>query len=195
MKNHPVPAETAPPIPERASSQGFSLIEVLVAAVLLLVIALGLVPLFTRAMIDNANGRDATTATNFDRSQIETLSAIPFHFAPLTLPANSTVLQTDASWSRGDPKVDNDTSEGWQAGLVANTATTRWTRTTRVRQFGILDLADGVLDNPLPGNSVDAVVQLKEIEVSVQGYNTGSNVLGQLFGSGPRVSFRFLRSI
>ena len=190
--------KTRPVEPQRRTSSaagGFSLIEVLVAALLLLVIALGLIPLFTRAMLDNASGRDATTATNFDRSQFESLKPMPTSSTPMTVLAGQTVLTTQETWSRGNPKVENDSSEGWVAGVVSNTATSRWTRTTRVRQFNGSDLQDRSLDSPLVGGiTMSSQVHFKEIEVSVQGTNQNV-ILGSILGGGPRVTFRSLRSI
>jgi Tfp pilus assembly protein PilV len=179
-----------------APTAGFSLIEVLVAALLLLMIALGLIPLFTRAMVDNANGRDATTATNFDRTQLESLGAIPFDFAPLAVPAGQTELTTRDYYTRGALNLENDVNEKWLVGTPSTPGTARWTRTTRIRQFSSTDLSDnGILDTPLPGDAIAAVVQLKEIEVSVRGSNQGTSVVGNLLGSGPMVVFRTLRAI
>jgi len=179
-------------VTERTSERGFSLIEVLVAALLLMVIALGLIPLFTRAMLDNANGRDATSSTNFDRSQIEALNAIPFDYTVKTLVAGQPYLQTDAYFSRGTLNVDNDSGEGWQAGVPSNPAAVRWTRRTRIRQYQAVDIKDGVIDKPLPGGTDDAFVQLKEVEVMIQGTNQSLTSVGNLLGGGPQVTFRKL---
>jgi len=48
---------------------GFSIIEALIAAAILLIIALGLLPLFTRSISDNVSGNDATQATNGSRTR------------------------------------------------------------------------------------------------------------------------------
>ena len=50
---------------------GFSLLEVLIAAVLMLVIAVGVLPLFTRAMTASLSGNDSSQASNFGRSRLE----------------------------------------------------------------------------------------------------------------------------
>lgn len=186
-----------PPPARGAANAGFSLLEVLVASLLLLVIALGLIPLFTRAMLDNASGRDSSTATNFDRNQIETLSALSFDAAELTLPAGQALLETKSTYSRGAANIDNDSSEVWSPGVLANTALSRWTRTVRVQQFNASDLKDDdfELDNPLPGGTDRAQYQLKQIEVFVQGTNQSTSALGVVLGGGPRVTFRTLRSI
>ena len=57
----------------RHGAAGFSIIEALIAAAILLIIALGLLPLFSRSINDNVSGNDATQATNGSRTQIEEL--------------------------------------------------------------------------------------------------------------------------
>jgi prepilin-type N-terminal cleavage/methylation domain-containing protein len=175
-----------------ATNGGFSLIEVLVAALLLLVIALGLIPLFTRAMIDNASGRDATTATNFDRTQLETMSAVPFDFAKMTVPNGQPFLESEESFSRGTLNVDNDSGEVWTAGVPTNLATVRWTRRTRVRQYQAIDVKGHVFASPKVGGTDEAFVQVKEVEVMIQGANRSATLLGNVLGGGPQVTFRLM---
>ena len=69
------------------AAAGFSLIEALIAAAILLIIALGLIPLFSRAITDNVNGNDATQATNGSRTQLEDMLGLPFANTRLTVPA------------------------------------------------------------------------------------------------------------
>ncbi|MGD2115802.1 MAG: hypothetical protein PVG07_12155 [Acidobacteriota bacterium] len=145
---------------------GFSLIEVLIAALLLLVILLGVVPLFIRSMTYRVEGRESTAVGSFARTRVETLLQLPFDHPDLTVPAGSNELET----------VEYRTLDGrvWSRdAALADQAI--WTRTTRVRQFGAGDLADGDtdgdgddLDRPLPGGTNPRSVQLKEIEVRIE---------------------------
>lgn len=182
------------------TNAGFSLVEVLVAALLLLFIALGLVPLFTRAMIDNASGRDSTTATNIDRTQIETLAALPFDSTRMLVTNGQEFLETNESFSRGDPKIDNDIAEAWAVGIPSNLATVRWTRRTRIRQYQWTDVKKGVFGTPRNGGTNASFVQIKDIEVAVQGANRGpanpstTQVLGNLLGGSPELTFRLKKA-
>jgi prepilin-type N-terminal cleavage/methylation domain-containing protein len=177
-----------------AANGGFSLIEVLVAALLLLVIALGLIPLFTRAMIDNASGRDSTTATNIDRTQLESLAAMPFDSSRLLVTNGQEFIETEESFSRGDPKVDNDSAEIWTAGVPSNLATVRWTRRTRVRQYQWTDVKKGVFATPRVGGTNASFVQLKDIEVAVQGANRSAGFIGNVLGGSPELTFRLKKA-
>lgn len=177
----------------RAANGGFSLIEVLVASLLLLVIALGLIPLFTRAMLDNANGRDATTATNFDRTHLETMSAIPFDFAKMTVPNGQPYLEAKEFYSRGDITIDSDSGEGWKTGTPSSYLDrARWTRRTRVRQYQAIDVKNHVFASPKVGGTEEAFVQIKEVEAMIEGLNQDKTMIGNILGGGPQVTFRLL---
>lgn len=183
-----------------SAESGFSLVEVLVAALLLLFIALGLVPLFTRAMIDNASGRDSTTATNIDRTQLETLAALPFDSSRMLVTNGQEFLETNESFSRGDPKIENDAGEAWSNGVPSNLATVRWTRRTRIRQYQWTDVKKGVFATPRNGGTNASFVQIKDIEVAVQGTNRNpdnpatTRVLGNLLGGSPELTFRLKKA-
>jgi len=49
---------------------GFSFIEALIATGIMLIIAVGIIPLFASSVLNNTRGADSTTATNFGRSEI-----------------------------------------------------------------------------------------------------------------------------
>jgi hypothetical protein len=138
---------------------GFSLIEVLIAAGILLLVFLGVVPMFTQAMMSNQTGGDLTQISNISKSQVEELYQLPFGHPDLTIPGGSTELATVAYW---DPATQR---------FIATppaTGSARWTLNTTVRQYSLSDLTNnGVLDTPLDGDATPAFVQLKEIEVQV----------------------------
>ena len=75
---------------ERHGAAGFSIIEALIAAAVLLIIALGLLPLFTRSISDNVSGNDASQATNGSRTQVEELLNVPFNNDRMEVPAGAT---------------------------------------------------------------------------------------------------------
>lgn len=152
-------------VSDRTRETGFSLIEAVIAAFLLLVIALGLIPLFSRSIVDNSSGNDATQASNHGRTQLEELIQAPFNNRRLAVPPGQNFSQTSDSWTQGNPDELGDASEGWWPGVPADRGQILWRRWTRVRQYSIGDLDDGVLNRPLDGGMQPNFVHLKEIEV------------------------------
>jgi prepilin-type N-terminal cleavage/methylation domain-containing protein len=170
----------------RKSAAGFSMIESLIAAAILLIIALGLLPLFSRAINDNVSGNDATQATNGSRTQLEELLQVPFNNTRLAVPGGAKELTAADFWTRGNDKQTGSADEGWWNnpsghGLVL------WRRTTKVRQYSISDLADGKLDTPLAGDTQPTFVQLKEVEVVVE------NPKKNLIGNGQGITLRVIK--
>lgn len=167
---------------------GFSMIEALIAAAILLIIALGLLPLFSRAITDNAVGNDATQATNGCRTQLEELVSLPFNSQRLTVPAAGNVLESTDSWAAGEVSETGDADEGWWPGTPNDKGLLLWTRATRVRQYSVNDLADGKLDNPLPGSTDPTFVQLQEIETVMANPKAGG-----ILGSGSGLTMRTIK--
>lgn len=146
--------------PPRDRETGFSLIEILFALVLFAVIVLGILPLFTRSMVNNAMGQDSTQISSHATSRTEELYQALFDHPSVTIPGGATEVMATTYW---DPTTKTFITTAPSSGPVP-----RWERTTRVRQFGIGDLDDGVLDNPLDGDTDPAFVHLKEVEVVVE---------------------------
>ncbi|HEY0511179.1 MAG TPA: prepilin-type N-terminal cleavage/methylation domain-containing protein [Thermoanaerobaculia bacterium] len=167
--------------PPTRRQDGFSIIEALIAAAILLVIALGLLPLFSRSISDNVSGNDATQATNGSRTRLEELMQVPFNNTQLVIPAGSTKLELKDSWTRGkaDPSTHEvetgNPDEGWWTNPSGH-GVVLWSRTARVQQYAIGDLSDGTLDKPLDGGTQPTFVQLKQVEVVVD--NPKKNLLG-----------------
>jgi Tfp pilus assembly protein PilV len=175
-------------LPLSSSAAGFSVVESLIASLILLIIALGLIPLFARALRDNTSGADATQASNHGRARLEEFQQLPFNNQALTLAAGSTTLALDESWAQGLRDV-GDADEGWWPGAPSGRGLLLWRRTTTVRQFGITDLDDGRLDNPLAGGTQPAFVHLKEVEVRLESERPDTSPLGP----GREVVFRVLK--
>lgn len=151
--------------------QGFSVIEVLIASLIFLVIAVGILPLFAASTRNNADGREATEVANFGRSGVEDLMQAPFTDARLTVPTSGTELITTEYWGK--------VSQTWKTGTASSGDPALWQRRIRVRQFNVNDITDGVLNTPLPGSADAGQVHLKEIEVEVwHARDVGSFALG-----------------
>lgn len=174
-------SHAALPPPGRTASRsheqrGMSLVEVLVAALIMVVVALGLIPLFTRSMRQNREGANFTDLTNVARSALEEYLQMDFGAPRLTIPAGSEELVVQHYW--------NAATEEWlplPADLDTLPATARFERTIQVQQFASGDLIlDGTLDDPLAGDAPADLVQLKRIRVMVRALT----IAGREFVSG-----------
>ena len=138
---------------------GFSLIEVLVASVLLLVVVMGLLPLFALSLSNNLAGREYSVASQHGRSQVEEYVPLPLDHPELTVPLGQPEAVLDEVL---DPATDRFTA-------AAVGVPVAWSRTTTVRQYNVRDLYDeGRLVNPLPGGSAPNHVHLREVIVEVE---------------------------
>jgi len=177
------PHTCEPHTPDREA--GLSIVETLVAAALLLIIAVGILPLFTRAMVNNNAGNEYTKVSNFGKSRVEEAFQLPFNSAGLmTVPAGA-----DAGVTQEHYRSDLDE---WQPGADPTSplpgptpdnpfgATVPWRRTTTVRQYSaeaINDDDDTALDlqksEALTGGTDPVFVHLKEVEVTIESTRTG----------------------
>jgi prepilin-type N-terminal cleavage/methylation domain-containing protein len=174
MKRH----DTTTPA-RRQDSAGFSIIEVLVAAVILAVIALGLIPLYTRSIRSNVEGFDYTQVSNFAKSRAEEYKQLPFGSPLLTVPAGNEELEVEDFYSAAnDEWVDtvDQLAEGEKPLFI---------RTTTVRQFQA-----SALETPLDGN-LSAQATLKEITVTVE----GTRPAGSPMGPGKSIDIRVMKAI
>jgi len=177
----------------RRGEAGFSLIEALIAAAILLIIALGLLPVFSRAINDNVTGNDATQATNGSRTELEELLQMPFNNQRMVVAAGQTKTETKDLYTRakGDPSTGayeiGDATEGWTADAT-DRGPVLWNRTTTVQQYNLGDLADGTLDTPLDGSTQASFVHLKQIQVQIE------NPKKDLFGNGQGITLTVIKA-
>jgi hypothetical protein len=154
--------------------QGLSFVELLVASLILLIIILGIIPLFVRSIINNAGGNDYSRLSNYSKSQVEEMFQLDFNNAQFDIPAGNTEASSDEYWSVTEKK--------WKPGLVPGGETTPWTRNTLVRQYNItaanktIDDFDFARSSALDGNAPAESVHLKEIIVTVRA--VGGSTLG-----------------
>lgn len=162
----------APPAAVRRAAAGFSLIETIVASLILMVVALGVLPLFSRAMVSNFSGAESTSLSNMASGRAEELYQLPFDHAELTVPAGSTERLVDECWTAEDGH--------WIAGTAAEAEAedkqVLWTRQTRIRQFNVNDLLTNT-PTPLDGGTPPGSVHVKEIDIEVASERT-DGILG-----------------
>ncbi len=161
----------------RRGDAGFSMIESLIAAAILLIIALGLLPLFSRAINDNVSGNDASQATNAGRTQIEALMQLPLENQRLAATSGVATETTDY-WTAGATDQLGDADEGWQTDSSGHGAVL-WNRTTRVTQITLADLDSTGLNKD--------TITLKQIEVEVD------NPKKNLFGNGQGITLHMVK--
>ena len=169
-----------------AGESGFSLIEVLIAAGILMVVALGVLPIFAQAIVNNRAGADYTQVTNTAKSELERLYSLPMNSPELAVTEEAGRAEY---FSMAQNKWVDEAPTGYDSTL--------WTRTTTVRQFHVSDLADfdadadgdGQPDNALPEGTALTYVHFKEIQVQVESGRGGGPL-----GGGKRITLRVLKA-
>jgi type II secretory pathway pseudopilin PulG len=154
------PSRRAARGPAARHQRGFSMVEGLIAAALIGVVAVGIIPLFTRAMSDNLTGADYTRVTNFAKSKEEDFSRLPFTQPTIQLKSGDTqdmttefMDPTTLQWSTTPPKS--------LLGI--------WTRTSTLTQYNIYDTDDDqMFDFPLAGGTSIDEVQIIQSQVQVK---------------------------
>jgi Tfp pilus assembly protein PilV len=181
--------------PGRARSEaGFSMVEALIAAAILLIIAIGMIPLFTRSMVNNALGSDYTQATTYGKTSLERIFKGTLQNGDLALAAGTSLQRSDYSEkgaTQGTPVGDLD----WKY-TVTNSNALVWTRTMRVRQFSFHAVEDGVLTDAeaLPAGSADSQWQVKEVSLVLDSGKRKAGVQSPL-ASIRQIVFQVMKSI
>lgn len=184
-----------------AGQAGFSMVEALVAAAILLIIAIGMIPLFSRAILNNSRGNDYTQATTHGEGDLEEAVETPLLSNRLAVTGGSRRQNVDFLLTRGfkaplRPVTDVD----WVTS-VSGPNPVAWTRTTQTRQFAYWAII------PDPGQTIG---ELKDSEVILGPADTsqwqimevsawldsGKNISGpgKALGSIRRSSFQYLKS-
>lgn len=168
----------------RRSERGLSLIEAVIAAGILLVLAVGILPLFAQSMSNNQSGADSSTVSNSARSAVEEIFQLPFNSAPL-IPTAGTELVTESYYSLADGE--------WKAGPEPPDGSdpALWLRTATIRQYSVNALDDEIVD---PSEALDfdadlGQIHFKEIEVEVEGTRSAGPL-----GPSRRITLRMLKS-
>ena len=171
------------------AERGFTIIEGLVASAILLIVAIGILPLFTSSILNNSRGSDSTTASNFGRSAIETAVTLPVDNAAVDIPAGQTKLILNEWWKPGNGKI-NDPTQGWVTTAPTAGVLSTWTRQTTIEQFQSIDtVIAGDLSTPYDQSVDDRYVQLKLISATVQ-----SSKQGGILGGGQQITFQTLKA-
>jgi type II secretory pathway pseudopilin PulG len=172
---------------------GFSVVEVLIAAAVLLIVTIGILPLFTRAISSNVQGQQLTEAVHRAKSEMETMIQAGFNGELMTVASGDKL----ADGSDGKETIQFWSSEkhAWvDEADLDNDELRTFVRTTRVRQFNIQELRNNPLTKdwtPLVGGSAESEIHLKEIEVMV---TTAESELSSVFGPSRQLTLRTIKS-
>lgn len=85
--------------PKPRSAAGFTLVEVLMALLILAIVSLGIAGMFSHAMVVNASGYDYARLASQARFVLEELRARPFDDPTLTATAGRTWVPQNAAYS------------------------------------------------------------------------------------------------
>jgi hypothetical protein len=184
---------------------GYSLIEVLFASFLLLVVAISIIPMFTRALQSNlAGGRSSAIAT-FVASDMEQANQKFIDHEDFDLVGTDFVNVATQYWNLGTSDSDGDGrqllgDEVWQDDNSSGSIL--WERTTEVRKYGVSDILPvvdttgtiltGYGENPrifdLPlSPSEEGAKHLVEFRVQIKPYT-------ESFGVGKRMTVSHFRT-
>lgn len=189
-RTHVRPPATRPPAgpslsPARCGEAGFNFIEVMVSVGLLFLIAMMMLPIFSRATNLNLAGRESTLVAAYGRATQEELAQLPFDTPRLAITSGSELTATQV-WvpqavSSPNPSDPLDPALGeWVDSSATGGRQPLWQRSLRIRQYSINDLSeDGKLDNPLSAGTDPNYVHLKEVQVEVEGTRETGGPLGR----------------
>jgi hypothetical protein len=162
MTASPQPVDSLLPYARRhLGSAGFSVIEASIASAILLIVAVGLLPMFTLSIANNQQGRDSMEITNQSRSELERLLQLDFQDPELTVPNGLAVLTVESYFPSPE--------EGWVSSGDYDGGGYIYHRIVNVRQFASSALDDGLLhaDEAVQGDEA-ADVNFKEILVQME---------------------------
>ncbi len=161
-----------PAIASRAGERGFSLLEGLIAAALLLIVTVGVLPLFSRSMLNNVKGNDSTRQSFGAVDGFEHYIAEPFNSFDLSVPpGQSQVLTTDFIALRNEPSTTGGpliSDIAWRP-VVDSGDLQQFQRDRLLQQYSYDDFKDNqVLDTPLDGATEPRLVHLKQVQTQIQ---------------------------
>jgi len=127
----------------RVGAAGYSLLEVLFSAALLLVISVSILPLFTRAMESNVAGGRATAMSTLVAADVETVGQTTVDHPDWNITSGVAVLGTQF-YNAGVPGSDHVGEAEWKddhtdPGLYL------WERSTAVRKYSYADVIPGTV--------------------------------------------------
>lgn len=188
------------------SQRGMSLIEVLVAAGLLLVISLAILAMLTRSLANNTRGWEATQTSNFARTQLDQHLGETLDAPAIEIGSGQTENATSRFWASGSATIDNDADEGWYDVEADAKGTILVVQESQVRQYNVAtllgdasglndegeyqyEITESKLNSPLTGNVDPRFANVKHIELTIEGRRQGGSL-----GAGQRLKSETYKS-
>ena len=164
--------------------RGFSVVEVLIAAAILLFILLGLLPIFTQSAVSNSSGNQYTQLTNAAKSEIERLADLPIDNTEVVVPTGNTELVTTTYYS--------GISKTWVKTAALGSEVPVWNRKVTVRQCDLSGYVSGRCSTLLTGG-ITPPAQLRQIDVEVSPGRTGTSTALALLGLSKKVTLSTIK--
>lgn len=126
----------------RSGEAGMSLVEVTIAAAILLVVSIGVLPLFTRAIVNNRSGYDSNQASHLVRTSLEDDLALGFNHPKFDIrnPLPGHFVQPSSIGVGGEEMLQGDFF--WDEGALS-TVPAGTERNCAVIEGGTAKTADG----------------------------------------------------
>jgi Tfp pilus assembly protein PilV len=105
---------------------GFSLVEVIIASLIMLLVALAIIPLFTMAASSNLQGASSTSAANYARDRLELLWQLPFNDSRLTITAGTVVRSYEYFDASATSTSTPPPTPGWTSACAPPPPSGRW---------------------------------------------------------------------
>ena len=172
----------------RHGEAGFSIIEGLIAAALLLIITVGVLPLFSRSMLNNVRGNDSSRQSNCAVDELERTSALPFNSGAMIVdPAGTSTVTTSVIGVKHLPSGDIISTK-WEPAASVPAADQIALRTRTLQQFSFDDFRDDQsFDDPLPGDAEARLVHIKVVDLRFD-----DAISNPLLANAPRYQLRML---
>lgn len=132
----------------RRSQAGFSVLEGLIAMAVLLIVVLGLIPLFTQSMVNNVAGRHLMQASNFATDSFEAAQGLPLGNELLDVPDGELTGLTLQALAGTDPDESSGTPTEERAYQVVKSVALDpgdEIETSPAELFNLVDISDATL--------------------------------------------------
>lgn len=201
------PIQTTTARASKARSQrGMSIIEVLVAAGLLLVISLAILAMLTRSLANNTRGWEATQTSNYARTQLDQHLGEDLSAPDIEIAAGSDETTASRFWASGSNAIDNDQDEGWYDVETDAKGTVLIEQSKTVKQYNVktligdpsglndegeyvYEITEAKLNAPLSGDVDPRFANVKRIELTIEGRRQGGSL-----GAGQRLKSETYKS-
>ena len=159
---------------------GFSLVEGMIAALILLFVILGVLPLVSQSMLNNLQGNTASFQTSASVDGTETRLSLPFNSPELVIQVGSTSLVTEEVFTLDSNRwIDKVTFDADPQGDAEH-----FRRTATLEQVSAGDLDDDDrLDTPLDGGTDAGSVHIKRVRMVIRDARSFLDLHGARTGS------------